>query len=175
MTLEFQQNTALVPVVTYIGLGSNLGDSIQILREAVQALAKLGDVRTSKLYCSPPMGPQDQPDYLNAVVELKTTFEPLVLLDALQQIENESGRVRLRRWGERTLDLDLLLYGHQQIQNARLTVPHVGLLLRDFVVVPLLDLRHDLVVDGQALSDLPLLQHTTLTELADATWGMLSN
>ena len=125
---------------TYIGLGSNLGDSQQILSEAVAKLTSLGLVQVSRLYQSPPMGPQDQPNYLNAVVQLDTTLAPLALLDQLQQFEQDAGRVRVRRWGERTLDLDLLIYGQEQIQNERLTVPHSGLLERDFVVIPLLDL-----------------------------------
>jgi 2-amino-4-hydroxy-6-hydroxymethyldihydropteridine diphosphokinase len=158
-------------ITTYIGLGSNLGDSRQILIEAVAKLSTLGQVKTSKLYQSPPMGPQDQPNYLNAVVQLKTTLQPLELLDALQRFEQESGRVRLRRWGERTLDLDLLLYADQHIQHERLTVPHVGVMQRDFVLIPLLDLDPNLSIDHQALSALEILKQTTLTELADATWA----
>ena len=96
-------------IVAYIGLGSNLGDSKVILTEAVHKLASLGDVKISKLYQSPPMGPQDQPNYLNAVVQLSTNLAPLALLDELQRFEQESGRVRLRHWGKRTLDLDLLI------------------------------------------------------------------
>ncbi len=92
-------------IVTYIGLGSNLGDSKVILTEAVHKLA----------YQSPPMGPQDQPNYLNAVVQLSTNLAPLALLDELQRFEQESGRVRLRHWGERTLDLDLLIYAEEKI------------------------------------------------------------
>ena len=157
--------------ITYIGLGSNLGDSLQILQEAVAKLATLGQVKTSKLYQSPPMGPQDQPNYLNAAVQLTTDLAPLELLDALQRFEQESGRVRLRRWGERTLDLDLLLYGEQQISHERLIVPHVGILLRDFVVIPLLDLDPTLCVGDQALSELALLQQPTVTVLADADWA----
>lgn len=88
---------------TYIGLGSNLGDSQQILREAVAKLSMLGEVQVSRLYQSPPMGPQDQPNYLNAVIQLDTILEPLALLDQLQQIEQEAGRVRLRRWGKEPL------------------------------------------------------------------------
>ena len=84
-------------VRSYIGLGSNLGDSEQILREAVEKLATLGSVQVSRLYQSPPMGPQDQPHYLNAVVRLDTMLEPLPLLDQLQQFEQDAGRVRLRR------------------------------------------------------------------------------
>ncbi|AXQ23474.1 2-amino-4-hydroxy-6-hydroxymethyldihydropteridine diphosphokinase [Acinetobacter wuhouensis] len=156
---------------TYVGLGSNLGDSKQILREAVEQLRKLGKVSVSKLYQSPPMGPQDQPNYHNAVVELHTQLAPLDLLDELQRIENESGRVRLRRWGERTLDLDLLLYAEKNIINERLTVPHVGILERDFVVIPLLDLDAELRVNGQLLQNLELVSHSTLTVLADQAWA----
>lgn len=157
-------------ILSYIGLGSNLGDSRQILTEAVQKLATLGAVSTSKLYQSPPMGPQDQPHYFNAVARLETDLTALALLDQLQQFEQDAGRVRLRRWGERTLDLDLLLYGDEQIQHERLTVPHVGILERDFVVIPLLDLDPNLHIQGHRLDRLDLLQHTTLTEVADQHW-----
>lgn len=157
--------------VTYIGLGSNLGNSRQILIEAVQKLATLGTVKTSKLYQSPPMGPQDQPNYLNAVVQLQTDLAPLALLDQLQSFEQESGRVRLRHWGERTLDLDLLVYGQQQIDNARLTVPHVGLFERDFVVIPLLDLDANIEIKAQRLKDLPVVQHPTVAVLDDDSWS----
>ena len=157
--------------VTYIGLGSNLGDSRQILAEAVQKLATLGAAKTSRLYQSPPMGPQDQPNYLNAAVQLVTDLEPLALLDELQRFEQESGRVRLRRWGERTLDLDLLMYGEEQIQNERLTVPHIGIMERDFVLMPLLDLEANLQLKGQLLKDLPILQHPSLSVLDDGNWA----
>ena len=86
-------------VTTYIGLGSNLGDSRQILSEAIAKLKTIGEVKVSKLYQSPPMGPQDQPNYLNAVAQLKTELLPLDLLDHLQRFEQEAGRVRLRHWG----------------------------------------------------------------------------
>ena len=157
--------------ITYIGLGSNLGDSRQILREAVQKLAMLGAVQVSKLYQSPPMGPQDQPHYLNAVVRLETDLTALALLDQLQYFEQESGRVRLRRWGERTLDVDLLLYGQENIQNERLSVPHVGLLERDFVVIPLLDLDVNMQVETQQLKDLSVIQHPTVSLLDDESWA----
>ena len=156
--------------ITYIGLGSNLGDSQHIMAEAFQKLATLGEVKASKLYQSPPMGPQDQPHYHNAVVQLITELSPLDLLDRLQQFEQESGRVRLRHWGERTLDLDLLLYGQEQIQNPRLTVPHIGVMERDFVVIPLLDLDTNLKINDRSLKDLEMLKDTTLTVLADQSW-----
>ena len=159
--------------LTYIGLGSNLGDSLQILSEAVHKLATLGTVKVSKLYQSPPMGPQDQPNYLNAAVALETHLAPLALLDELQRFEQESGRVRLRHWGERTLDLDLLIYGEQHIQNERLTVPHVGVLERDFVLKPLLDLDENLQIKGQPLKDLPILNNPNLTVLDAGNWAHL--
>ncbi|MBJ9721976.1 2-amino-4-hydroxy-6-hydroxymethyldihydropteridine diphosphokinase [Acinetobacter calcoaceticus] len=156
---------------TYIGLGSNLGDSRQILSEAIAKLKTLGAVKVSRLYQSPPMGPQDQPNYLNAVAELNTDLMPLDLLDHLQRFEQEAGRVRLRRWGERTLDLDLLIYGNEKIQNERLTVPHIGILERDFVVIPLLDLDADLHINDQPLKNLELIQQPMLTVLADESWA----
>lgn len=160
-------------VITYIGMGSNLGDSKHILQEAVGQLAKLGTVSVSQLYQSLPMGPQDQPNYHNAVAQVITDLEPLVLLDELQRIELEFGRVRSRHWGERTLDLDILLYGGKEIINDRLTVPHVGVLERDFVVVPLLDLDAELCVKGIALKSLDIVQESTLTVLADSSWAQL--
>ncbi len=159
--------------IAYIGLGSNLGDSRQILTQAVSSLSTLGPVKVSRLYQSPPMGPQDQPHYYNAVAQLETVLEPLPLLDQLQAFEQEAGRVRLRRWGERTLDLDLLLYGQQSIQHERLNVPHIGLLERDFVVIPLLDLDASLSVNGQLLQQLDLVQQSELTVLADEQWASI--
>lgn len=142
--------------LAYIGLGSNLGDSRGLLIEAVRGLAALGPIRVSRLYASAPMGPQDQPDYLNAAVELQTAADPLELLDQLQALEQTAGRVRGRHWGERTLDLDLLLLDDAQIQTDRLTLPHAGILQRAFVIQPLLDLNPDFMVAGQRLSALAL-------------------
>lgn len=159
--------------IAYIGLGSNLGDSRQILTQAVSRLSTLGPIKVSRLYQSPPMGPQDQPHYYNAVAQLETVLEPLPLLDQLQAFEQEAGRVRLRRWGERTLDLDLLLYGQQSIQHERLNVPHIGLLERDFVVIPLLDLDASFSVNGQLLQQLDLVQQSELTVLADEQWASI--
>lgn len=154
----------------YIGLGSNLGDSVALFNIAIEHLKSFGSVRVSQLYSSPPMGPQDQPDYYNAAVELVTTLAPLDLLDVLQRLELESGRVRLRHWGERTLDLDLLLYADEVIKHHRLVVPHVGLLSRDFVVLPLLDLNPHLIVSGQALAHLDLVKHSKLKALNVNNW-----
>lgn len=167
----------------YIGLGSNLsnatGDSVAILRQAVKQLSLVGRVQVSKLYHTPPMGPQDQPDYWNAVVALNTALSPLALLDYLQVCEQKAGRVRLRHWGERTLDLDLLIYGMQKIQNARLSVPHKGMLERDFVLLPLLDLSPDLVqlkqLFGEDMTQLDTITQSTLSPYADENWVQHNN
>lgn len=127
----------------YVGLGSNLADPLQQLASAIASLAALPEttlVAQSPFYASRPMGPQDQPDFINGAVQLRTALSPLALLDELQRIEQEQGRLRLQHWGPRTLDLDLLLYGCDVIDNERLTVPHRELSNRDFVLQPLLDL-----------------------------------
>lgn len=161
--------------VVYIGMGSNLsneqGDSRQIMQDALHQLASVGQVlKVSALYGSKPMGPQDQPDYLNAAVAIDTALSPLDLLDYLQQLERESGRVKLRHWGERTLDLDILLYGQEQIQSPRLTVPHVGLLLRNFVVLPLLDIDPDLHVADQPLASCAAAQSDDTIQRVATDW-----
>jgi len=138
-------------VVAYIGLGSNLSDPVMQLHRAVTALKGLDKSRVvdvSSFYRSRPMGPQDQPDYLNAVVRLETDLDPEALLDALQGIEQDQGRVRERHWGARTLDLDILLYGDEVITDKRLTVPHAGLHEREFVIYPLYELAPELVIPG---------------------------
>lgn len=136
-------------MLAYIGIGSNLEDPIQQVKSAIQALQKLTAmqlVKASALYCSPPMGPQDQPDYINAVVAIETTLSAMELLIALQQIEQAQGRVKRRHWGERSIDLDILLYGQQQINAANLTVPHPGLASRAFVLYPLAEIAADLTI-----------------------------
>jgi 2-amino-4-hydroxy-6-hydroxymethyldihydropteridine diphosphokinase len=139
-------------VNAYVGVGSNLGKPLQQIRAAINALHHVSQstlVKSSRLYRSKPMGPQNQPDFINAVVCLETLLTPLCLLQALQAIEQEQGRVREgERWGPRTLDLDLLLYGQQQVATPVLTIPHYGLKERPFVLYPLLDLAPTLVLPG---------------------------
>jgi 2-amino-4-hydroxy-6-hydroxymethyldihydropteridine diphosphokinase len=146
-------------VRAYIGLGSNLDDPQSQLEQAIAALRRLPHSRLtalSRLYRSRPMGPADQPDYVNAVAMLDTTLEAHALLDALQAIEKAQGRVRgPQRWGPRTLDLDLLLYGAQIIDSVRLQVPHPGIAERNFVLYPLADVAPELVLpDGRSLRQL---------------------
>jgi len=146
-------------VRAYIGMGSNLEEPHAQLHRAIEALRTISETRltaVSHLYRSAPMGPADQPDYINAVAMLDTRLTPLELLDALQAIEQAQGRVRgAERWGPRTLDLDLLLYGVQQINSERLQLPHPGLAERNFVLYPLSELSPELVLpDGRSLRQL---------------------
>ena len=140
-----------------IGLGGNLADPRRRLCRALEALAALPETRLvghSDLYGSAPVGPQDQPDFINAVAALETTLAPLALLDALQQLENAAGRERHRHWGERTLDLDILLWDQRTLDLPRLTVPHPELTRRAFVIGPLVDLLPDCrMPDGTPVAD----------------------
>ncbi|TYL46735.1 2-amino-4-hydroxy-6-hydroxymethyldihydropteridine diphosphokinase [Marinomonas sp. IMCC 4694] len=133
----------------YIGLGSNLDNPVAQLDRAIETLRQhdgLHHLRVSAIYGSKPVGPQDQPDYVNAVASFNTLLSPLDLLDLLQHIEQDQRRVRERHWGPRTLDLDLLLYGQETINLPRLVVPHSFMLERGFVIKPLNDLAPDLLL-----------------------------
>ena len=138
-------------VTVYIGLGSNIQQPEQQIKQAITALDELpvSDViRDSGYFKSQPMGPEGQPDYVNAVVELETALPAIELLQYCQRIEQQQGRVKLRHWGERCIDLDILLYSDQQIQTPTLSVPHPGVCLRDFVFMPLLKLNPEIEIPG---------------------------
>ncbi|MGM8885724.1 2-amino-4-hydroxy-6-hydroxymethyldihydropteridine diphosphokinase [Psychrobacter sp. 1U2] len=150
-------------VTCYLGLGSNLanelGSPVEHLQQALASLEQhqaMRQLRVSSYYASAPMGPQDQPDFTNAVVELETTLTPLELLALCQQLEAQAQRERLRRWGERSLDVDILLYGQQQIDEPTLVVPHAGLHERNFMLVPLRELAPELMINDQPVSAYPL-------------------
>lgn len=131
----------------YIGLGSNLDEPVKQIRTAIaelKTIEKTTFVNSSSLYKSPPMGPQDQPDYINAVAQCDTELSPLEFLAALQALEQQHGRIRNRHWGERTLDLDLLLYGQDIVDLPQLQVPHPGIAERAFVLYPLAEIAADL-------------------------------
>ncbi|PIW59646.1 2-amino-4-hydroxy-6-hydroxymethyldihydropteridine diphosphokinase [Shewanella sp. CG12_big_fil_rev_8_21_14_0_65_47_15] len=133
----------------FVALGANLEDPKTQLDNATAALSALAlgnSLKVSPYYRSAPMGDVVQPDYVNAVASFETDLAPLALLDALQQIENTQGRVRKERWGPRTLDLDLLLYGDEIIDEPRLKVPHYGMKERSFVLVPLAAIAPDLIL-----------------------------
>jgi len=141
-------------ITTYIGLGSNLSEPVKQIKQALEHIAQIEHselITVSSLYLSKPMGPQDQNNYINAVVALNTTLPALTLLDALQAIENNAGRVRKEnRWGARILDLDILLYGNQVINNERLTIPHYGMKIREFVLLPLAEISPELVLPDKS-------------------------
>jgi len=137
-------------VKAYLALGSNLGDRLATLQRAVDLLAA-GDgveiVRCSRVYQTDPVGPP-QPDYLNAVLEIATTLSPRALLERCLFVENEMGRVRAERWGPRTVDIDLLTYGRERVEEPGLSVPHPRMHERAFVLVPLAELDPDPPLPG---------------------------
>ena len=141
----------------YIALGSNLAQPLQQVQAALEALEHLPRSRLvacSSFYRTKPLGPQNQPDFLNAVAALDTQLPAEQLLDHTQEIERNQGRVRKdERWGPRTLDLDMLLYGDSVIDSERLTVPHYGLKEREFMLYPLAEIAPGLILpDGEPLS-----------------------
>ena len=140
------EDQAAGPIVdAFIGLGANLGDRLANLTEAVRLLGATHGVqvvRSSRVYETDPIGPA-QPDYLNAVVELTTSLEPRGLLAACQDVERRMGRVRGERWGPRIIDLDVLTYAREVIDEPGLRIPHPGMHERGFVLVPLLELTAD--------------------------------
>jgi 2-amino-4-hydroxy-6-hydroxymethyldihydropteridine diphosphokinase len=152
-------NLATGVITAYIGLGSNLAspaEQIIAARHRINTTPGITELTFSSLYHSEPMGPQDQPDYVNAVMGICTGLSPLDLLRCLQSIEHLQGRIRAgERWGARTLDLDLLIYGEQRIDLPELTIPHVGICERAFVLLPLCEIAPQLVVPG----------HGAITEL----------
>lgn len=142
--------------LVYIALGSNLASPLEQVNAAVKALGEIPDTRlvaVSSFYRTPPLGPQDQPDYLNAAVALETTLAPEVLLSHTQRIELQQGRVRkAERWGPRTLDLDIMLFGQAIIHTDNLTVPHYDMYNRGFMLWPLYEIAPSLTFpDGISL------------------------
>ncbi|HCM9582668.1 2-amino-4-hydroxy-6-hydroxymethyldihydropteridine diphosphokinase [Enterobacter asburiae] len=135
--------------LAYIAIGSNLASPLEQVNAAVQALGEIPQskiVAVSSFYRTPPLGPQDQPDYLNAAVVLETALNAETLLDNTQRIELQQGRVRkAERWGPRTLDLDIMLFGHETISTERLTVPHYDMKNRGFMLWPLFEVAPDLI------------------------------
>lgn len=135
----------------YIGLGSNLGEREDNIRAALEAIADLPDtdlVRVSSLYDTEPVGEVEQPNFLNAALVVDTELDARTLLWNLMLIEKRLGRVRAQRWGPRTIDLDLLLYGDELIEDDDLRVPHPEIIRRSFVLVPLVELEPRLVHPG---------------------------
>lgn len=138
----------------WVGLGSNLENPIKQVTSALLELGELSKsqlLRASRLWQSKPFGPQDQPDFINAVAEIETELTPLALLAELQNLEVLHERKRERRWGPRTLDLDLLLYEKEQQVTTKLTLPHPGIAARAFVLCPLAELDENLYIPDLGL------------------------
>jgi len=144
-------------VTCYLGLGSNIGDRRANLAEAVQRLAQIPTIeiaQTSSVYETAPVGPQDQPNFFNQVPQAEVTCSARRLLELVQRIEQDMGRVRTRCWGERIIDIDILLYGDETIEQPDLQIPHPHMLTRQFVLVPLAEIAPDLVLpDGRRAAD----------------------
>ncbi|HCM1916883.1 TPA: 2-amino-4-hydroxy-6-hydroxymethyldihydropteridine diphosphokinase [Salmonella enterica subsp. salamae serovar 28:r:e,n,z15] len=157
--------------VVYIAIGSNLASPLEQVNAAIQAMSEIPESRllaVSSFYRTPPLGPQDQPDYLNAAVALETTLAPEALLDHTQRIEFQQGRVRkAERWGPRTLDLDIMLFGDEVINTDRLTVPHYDMKNRGFMLWPLAEIAPELAFpDGVSIRQ----QLAHLTAPKPALW-----
>ena len=147
----------------FLGLGANLGDRLSTLQRAVDLLAERGVrmIASSRVWATAPLGgPPDQPEFLNVVVEIDPdALEPADVLAAAHEVEAALGRVRDERWGPRTVDIDVLLWGDRTSDASELTIPHPRLHERAFVVLPLLDLDPDpRLPDGRRLLELPAPQ-----------------
>ena len=154
-------------VVAYISVGSNLNNPYQQVKSAIGKL-KIADniyIETiSGWYLSDPVGPKNQSRYVNGVIKISTRLSPNQLLKKLHEIEDAHGRIRNVRWGPRTLDLDILLYGSRMMNTKKLTIPHPEMKIRNFVLTPLADIEPDLVLpDGSILSS--LLKNNQLKEV----------
>jgi 2-amino-4-hydroxy-6-hydroxymethyldihydropteridine diphosphokinase len=145
------------PILAFLALGSNLGDRLGNLQQAVNLLAAREMVevlRSSRVYETEPVGPP-QPDYLNAVIEIETTLLPRALLEVCLGVERDMGRERKERWGPRVIDIDVLTYGQEEIREPGLEIPHPRMHERAFVLAPLLELTADpSLPDGSAVGSL---------------------
>jgi len=132
--------------IVYVGIGSNLGDREKNCSRSIDLLEKYGIVvrQRSSLYETIPWGVRDQPLFLNMVIEAETELKPQELLELLKNVEIEVGREKSSRWGPRAIDLDILLYDDISLNDETLTIPHPYLHKRDFVLIPLCEIAHDL-------------------------------
>ena len=138
-------------IIAYLGIGTNLGDRMGNIRGALGKLGGLPTMelaRVSSVYETAPVGVTDQPDFLNLVAAVRTSLAPRALLEVLLHIENQMGRVRTEHWGPRVIDLDLLLYGGEQVSLPELTVPHPRLRERAFVLIPLAEIAPEMALPG---------------------------
>ncbi|MEG0254757.1 MAG: 2-amino-4-hydroxy-6-hydroxymethyldihydropteridine diphosphokinase [Vagococcus sp.] len=143
--------------VAYLALGSNLGDSLVLLKDAVSLLSNEKDIivsNKSKIYETEPYGGVSQDNFLNAVVKIETSLTPIELLDVIQEIEIKLGRERIIRWGPRTIDIDILLMEGIEMTSERLNIPHIELVKRSFVLIPLKDVYENKTLFGESIDQL---------------------
>lgn len=159
-------------MIAWLGLGANLQEPLAQLTEAIQRIKNTTAVevlQVSSFYKTPPWGDEDQPDFINAVVQVETKLAPIELLQQTQNIENDMGRVRKdRRWGPRLIDIDVLLYADQTIDSDQLSLPHPRMHERAFVLLPLCELDSEIVIPGRGRADRLLsgLDHDGITLIA---------
>ena len=140
--------------IAYLGLGSNIGDKQSYLEQGIQMLSQQEGITVTKIssiYETAPWGYTQQDDFMNLVVEIRTELIPEKLLAICQNIETSLGRTRTIKWGPRTIDIDILLYGEKVVDTENLKIPHPYLLERDFVVVPLVEINPDLMIKEKTI------------------------
>lgn len=165
-----------MPVISYLGIGSNLGDPVQHCRDALRELASLKNVqllRRSSLYRTQPVGPVSQGWFVNGVVEVRTTFAAAQLFKATQWVEQAIGRVRTGKWGPRTIDVDVLLHGQEVLDTEDLVVPHPEMHKRRFVLVPMNEIAPYVIHPRYGISMrglLDRLENDHAVERMEAEW-----
>lgn len=145
------------PAEAALSLGGNVGDvaaAFARVLEALRAHAQIANLRASRVWRTPPWGKTDQPDFLNMAVAFGTTLSPRELLELIRRLENNAGRAREERWGPRTLDLDIILYGDETIDEPDLQIPHPRAHERAFVLVPLAEVLPDARIGGLSVAEL---------------------
>ena len=157
-----------------LGLGGNVGDTRKEMVSALGLLERnpgISLVAVSPLYLTPPWGKTDQPPFLNAAARIETTLSPRSLLNAILDVERNLGRERSERWGPRTIDIDILVFGNADVDEPWLHIPHPRLKDRAFALVPLIDVMPDAIVEGQNATEwLSLIGSAGITKIADAGW-----
>jgi 2-amino-4-hydroxy-6-hydroxymethyldihydropteridine diphosphokinase len=166
MDLRGESGGAIRGIIGFIGIGSNLGNPVEACREAIEKIAGIREtrlLRSSSLYKTKPVGPQDQPSFINAVAEIRTALAPRPLLRALKEVEKQMGRAEARKWGPRIIDLDILFYGQEVVQEEGLVIPHPELHRRAFALVPLSELASYMIHPAFGVSIRGLMDRLTDT------------
>ncbi len=165
-----------VPVIAYLGIGSNLGDPVQQCRDALREISSLKNVqvlRRSSLYRTQPVGSVSQDWFVNGVLEVRTTFTTQQLLKALQWVEQTLGRVRTEKWGPRAIDIDILLFGQEIVETGDLVIPHPEMHKRGFVLVPINEIAPYVIHPRYGVSMkglLDRLEDDLVVERIEADW-----